>query len=51
MTVPFTSFANPPWAEKGDLTLRSVTELAIYVGGETGGQHTITIDSVTAHKA
>ena len=51
MTLRYSSFANPPWAEPGPLNLRSVTDFAIYIGGGTTGPQRLVIDNISAYKA
>ncbi|MBG0563736.1 carbohydrate binding domain-containing protein [Actinoplanes aureus] len=47
--VPFTSFAQPPWAPSGDLDLQKVTQLSVYLGGGDSGQ--LIVDDVRAYPA
>ncbi|AEV84769.1 Endo-beta-mannanase [Actinoplanes sp. SE50] len=47
--VPFTSFAQPPWAPSGALDLRKFTQLSIYLGGSDSGR--LTVDNVSAYPA
>jgi mannan endo-1,4-beta-mannosidase len=51
VTLPYSSFANPPWAEPGPLNLRSVTDFAIYIGGGTTGPQRLVVDDISAYKA
>ena len=39
--VPFTAFAQPPWAPSGTLDLTGVTQLSIYLGGPDSGRLTV----------
>ncbi|MEV4641705.1 cellulase family glycosylhydrolase [Actinoplanes sp. NPDC049548] len=45
--VPFTSFAQPPWAPSGALDLLAVTQLSIYLGGDDAGR--LVVDDVRAY--
>lgn len=47
--VPFTSFAQPPWAPSGSLDLRKVTQLSFYLGGGDSGS--LIVDDVRAYPA
>ncbi|WP_189330098.1 cellulase family glycosylhydrolase [Actinoplanes ianthinogenes] len=45
--VPFTSFAQPPWAPTGALDLTRFTQLSIYLGGSDSGR--LIVDNVAAY--
>ncbi|MEU4690655.1 carbohydrate binding domain-containing protein [Actinoplanes sp. NPDC023714] len=47
--VPFTAFAQPPWAPTGTLDLRQVTQLSVYLGGGDAGR--LIVDQVQAYPA
>ena len=47
--IPFTSFAQPPWAPSGALDLQKVTQLSFYLGG--GGSGRLIVDDVRAYPA
>lgn len=47
--VPFTAFAQPPWAPSGALDLQHVTQLSIYLGGADAGR--LIVDDVRAYPA
>lgn len=47
VTLPFSDFQQPSWAQPGPLDLNSITDLDFVIGGTTG-PGTLTIDSITA---
>ncbi|GAA4601152.1 hypothetical protein BJY16_003782 [Actinoplanes octamycinicus] len=47
--VPFSSFAQPPWAPSGALDLTKFTQLSFYLGGSDSGR--LIVDDVVAYPA